>query len=70
MVFPNSFERLISYIEMTSIQFLNHTETILEAVDDGCTSAPAFRYMVYDGIGTGKVQCQRGTGLIILIMEI
>ena len=70
MVFPNSFERLITYLEMTSIQFLNHTETILEAVDDGCTSAPSFRCMVYDGIGTEKVQRQRGTGLITLIMEI
>ena len=27
------------------------TETVLEAADDGCTSAPAFRCMVYDGIG-------------------
>ena len=47
---PSSNAQLLGDQNVDSALSPEITETVLEAADDGCTSAPAFRCMVYDGI--------------------
>ena len=47
---PSSNAQLLSDQNVDSALSLEITVTVLEAADDGCTSAQAFRCMVYDGI--------------------
>ena len=47
---PSSNAQLLGNQNVDSALLPEITETVLEAADDGCTSAQAFRCMVYDGI--------------------
>ena len=50
---PSSNAQLLGDQNVDSALSPEITETVLEAADDGCTSAPAFRCMVYDGNESG-----------------
>ena len=46
---PSSNAQLLGDQNVDSALSPEITETVLVVADDGCTSAPAFRCMVYDG---------------------